>query len=804
MVVVDENSEKGAEKCAEHGVLACLHCLHCLPLSVDSKKKKAKANTNNTNNTNNTTNTNNTNTKLLDTPEDKIDKVFYHLFDNGEQPVTELLRISGIASKKSFSVLKSRISDKLVVTRKEGTTSFYNISEQLRQEIQFKINQKAETLTRQKEEKQRQQSQQQTQDETLAECKEFFSINSKKLSGWIDEKTININFNDLVEYSTEFGEILLSRPEEFIQLLELAIEDNEIFTDLRVRIKNIPKDSKISIENIRSKHLDKLISIDGRVASASPVNTKTINIKFECPSCGTIISVMQISKKIKEPSRCSCGRRGGFKDISKEKIDSQTLIIEDIQELTDNPHSQRISAFAEEDLVNKKNVKKFYPGNEIRIVGILKDVPIVSNSGATLTTSTKAIEINSVEPLETEIKVDSFTKEEKIRIREIASEIDVEGMEKITESFAPDIYGYDYIKKAIMLQACNERNKPKMSSVRNKQNILLIGDPGIAKSVLCKFAVDITPGSRKASGGGSSAVGITASVIKEESSMGGYRIEAGALPLAREILFLDEMNNLSDEDKPRLQEAMSEQIITINKANLHLSLRVTAGILATANPISGHFIDTIDYTKQFNIPSPILNRFDVIFAMRDIPNLEKDEAIADVMIKRERGEIETPYSMDEMKKFFAYVRATPNPELTDKIAKQLKKIYSGSRNQETKNLIINPRFMEALARMIKASAKMRLSKVVEEKDIELAIEILSKSHFKISEYEKFNFKNSGDQEEETPTTHELKEQKQLSATPNNSPIDPENEITPEIEKTFGFSQKPKLKKLLNLNKIGGK
>jgi len=249
----------------------------------------------------------------------------------------------------------------------------------------------------------------------------------------------------------------------------------------------------------------------------------------------------------------------------------------------------------------------------------------------------------------------------------------------------------------------------------------------------------VTPGSRKAAGGGSSAVGITASVVKEEESMGGYRIEAGALPLAKELLFLDEMNNLTDDDKPKLQEAMSEQMISINKANLHVNLKVTAGVLATANPEKGHFVEGIPYNKQFNIPSPILNRFDVIFIMKDIPNKDRDEAIADLMIKRKRGEIKPKYSIDDLKKFFAYVRNSEDPEITDEIANRLKSIYSSSRNKRNSDVIINPRFMEALNRMIEASAKMRLSKVVEEKDIERALDILSESHFKANEYKNFVF-----------------------------------------------------------------
>jgi len=319
-------------------------------------------------------------------------------------------------------------------------------------------------------------------------------------------------------------------------------------------------------------------------------------------------------------------------------------------------------------------------------------------------------------------------------------DIEINGLSRLLESFAPDVYGYSKIKEALILQACNCKNKPKLSSTRNKQNILLIGDPGIAKSVLCKYATKITPGSRKASGGGSSGVGITASVIKEEESMGGYRIEAGALPLAKELLFLDEMNNLTEDDKPKLQEAMSEQMISINKANLHLNLKVTAGILATANPIRGHFDDGQSYTKQFNIPSPILNRFDVIFVMKDKPNTTRDKAVASLMIKRKKDEINPPYSIKELRKFFAYVRATPEPKITEEITEKLKDIYATSRKNNNSNMIINPRFMEALNRMSEASAKIRLSNTIEEIDIERAIGILSESHFKVNEYKNFNFK----------------------------------------------------------------
>lgn len=551
----------------------------------------------------------------------------------------------------------------------------------------------------------------------------------------IEGNIITIDFKELLLYNQDLANKLLDNPIEAIEDIKLYYSELGI---LYVRFINLPKIQKRTAEGIRCGDIDRLLKIEGRCVSLSSVRPVITNAKFECPSCGTIISVLQIEKKFKEPSRCSCGRRGGFKIIAKDLQDSSNIILEDLQENTENPNTQRINARIQNWLVNKEHIGVFNLGDEVKITGILRTVESFDRGVPTINLG-YLFEILDAEKKEEEIVIENFTEEDIDKIKEISKTIDEEGMFEISKSFSPDIYGYKHIKNAIMLQACNKRNNPKKSSTRNKQNILLIGDPGIAKSVLCKYAMSITPGSRKAAGGGSSAVGITASVVKEEESMGGYRIEAGALPLAKELLFLDEMNNLTEDDKPKLQEAMSEQMISINKANLHVNLKVTAGVLATANPERGHFIEGMPYNKQFNIPSPILNRFDVIFIMKDIPNKERDEAIANIMIKRKRGEIKPKYSVDDLRKFFAYVRNSNDPEISDEIAKKLKEIYSDSRKHRNVDVIINPRFMEALNRMIEASAKMRLSNQVEEKDIERALDILSHSHFKANEYKNFEF-----------------------------------------------------------------
>lgn len=596
-----------------------------------------------------------------------------------------------------------------------------------------------DNFTKESEKMKKQINEENKAQEESEKLKEEINKSLDELKPTIEGKIITIDFKELLLYNQDLADKLLDNPLEAIEDIKSHYSEIEISD---VRFINLPSTQKRTAEGIRCKDIDKLLTVEGRCVSLSSVRPVITNAKFECPSCGTIISVVQIEKKFKEPSRCSCGRRGGFKIIAKDLQDSSNVVVEDLQDNTENPNTQRISARIQNFLVEKENIGIFNLGDEVKITGILRTVDSFDRGAVTINLG-YLFEILDAEKKEEEILVDNFTDEDLQKIKDMAEIVNKEGMCDICNSFAPDVHGYEYIKNAIMLQACSKRNEPKQSSTRNKPNILLIGDPGIAKSVLCKFAMAITPGSRKAAGGGSSAVGITASVVKEEESMGGYRIEAGALPLAKELLFLDEMNNLTDDDKPKLQEAMSEQMISINKANLHVNLKVTAGVLATANPEKGNFIEGIPYNKQFNIPSPILNRFDEVFIMKDIPNIKRDEAIADIMIKRKKGEIKPKYSIDDLKRFFAYVRNTEEPEVTDEIADRLKGIYSDSRKNRNTDVIINPRFMEALSRMIEASAKMRLSEKVEEKDIERSLGILSQSHFKANEYKNFEL---GDKE----------------------------------------------------------
>lgn len=703
---------------------------------------KNNYNTSNTNNTDNTSNTSNTTKKavlpvlsVLPTLErylelvfkDNIsDKILYFLCKNKEWFTYD--KIAEMIGKKPSNVRQAVGRHKswfLIQTDNTGKTVI--------QVIQQKVDEiigKLEDL--QYKEKQKKEQEKKKKLENLK--KQKFSI---KIEKFIQNKKVKregsfliIDYNDILEHSSELLDFFLDKPQDFIDTI------NERFPqETKVRIINLPHNMKENIENLRKDHLNKFISLEARVTSLGEVKPVISKLTFECPNCGSLISKEQNYRTgiLVEPKGCSCGRKGGFKKHSRKEINSCFVQLEDLQDNTDNPHSQRVKAVLFNGLCNPKIIKNFTPGNEVRVTGILKEIPVFKGGKKTVFINW-IFEINNVELIQKDVNVEEFDEETIKQINELSAKIDSEGFKVLEKSFAPEVYGYGEIKKAIMLQLANKRNNLKNKSIRNKSNILLIGDPGIAKTVLCKYAVKCSSGAREAVGGGSSAVGITASVVKEEDSMGGFRVEPGAMILAKDLLFLDELNNLNEEDKPKLQEGMSEQRVSINKANLHVQMKVTCGILAVANPIHGHFRTDVkeSLAEQFNIPTPILNRFDTVFMMRDEVNDDNDKKIAETMMKRHIGELKPEYSPEFLKKYFAYVRHSEDPTINRDVTDLMREIYSYARKSYG-NVTINPRFFESLTRMSCASAKLRLSKEVEKKDLKLALKILSKSQYSIDE-----------------------------------------------------------------------
>ena len=572
------------------------------------------------------------------------------------------------------------------------------------------------------------------QEELLIEAKSFIDFYKKELGQSLKSgnNVVLIDFLQMSEFSNKIADESLENPEETLRLIELAIEEMGLGNNIRARLFNLSDNQDVKVRNIRSKHLNELLVIEGIIRQASDVRPQVVNAKFECPSCGTIISVLQMEKKFREPTRCSCGRRGGFKLISKEMVDTQRLIIEEAPDmLTGGEQPKRINVFVKEDLVEPKMEEKTTPGARVKVIGILKEVPVPLSTGGLSTRFELAVEANNLIPLEETFEELDISEEDERQILELSQDPKVYA--KLRESIAPSVWGYKEIKETLVLQLFGgiQKEKTDGQKTRGDIHILLIGDPGVAKSVLLLFMANISPKGRYVVGKSASGAGLTASVVRDEY-LKGWSLEAGALVLSNKgLVAIDELEKMDPTERSAMHEAMEQQTVTISKANIQATLKSQTSILAAANPKFGRFDPTQGIPNQIDLPPTLINRFDMIFALRDLPNKINDEKVAThILTEHQKKAKEMLIDKDLFRKYVAYSKQRVKPKLTDEAVEKIKSFYVNLRNKpmrdgfEMRTIPISARQLGSLIRMAEASAKLRLSETVDEKDAEIAINLI--------------------------------------------------------------------------------
>ncbi len=570
--------------------------------------------------------------------------------------------------------------------------------------------------------------------ELMIEAKNFFEFHKKEIGESIrkGKNMIALDFTKLTEFSNKLAEESITNPEETIRIIELALEETGLVTGVLVRFINFPKSQEIKIRNIRSKHLNEMLIVEGIVRQASDVRPQVVEAVFECPSCGTNQRVMQLEKKFREPTRCSCGRRGGFKLISKSMVDTQRLVVEESPEsLIGGEQPKRMNAFLKEDLVEPKMEEKTTPGSRVKIIGILKEVPVPLHSGGLSTRFELAIEVNNIIPMEETFEELDIDEEDEKQILELSQ--DPEIFEKFTKSIIPSVWGYTEIKQSLVLQLFGGVKKVHADGQKSRGDfhILLVGDPGVAKSATLNFMSGISPKGRYVVGKSATGAGLTATVVRDEY-LRGWSLEAGAMVLANKgLICIDELEKMDAQDRSAMHEAMEQQTVTITKANIQATLRAETSVLAAANPKFGRFDPYQPIAQQIDLPPTLINRFDVIFPLRDLPNKKKDEMIASHVLHAHQKEGKKMIIPRELfRKYVAYSKQRINPALSDEAVKEIKKFYVELRNMPVSSegslrpIPISARQLEALIRMSEASAKMRLSETVTAEDSRRAIEIM--------------------------------------------------------------------------------
>lgn len=493
--------------------------------------------------------------------------------------------------------------------------------------------------------------------------------------------------------------------------------------DFGITFSGLEAIPRTKVERLRAKNLDETICIDVKILARSGIKPQVISATFECPTCGARLSVLQVTEDFTEPFRCSCGRRGQFSLFSKEFIDVGTFQADDLSIVS--PIRNSLTGSFTSPLTKVEPLNRLTPGKDVRVFGKLIERQKKNSNGKKSTISNMSLETYAVEELNPDRDIADFSEAEIKKFKSIQDKINEKGIELIVSSFAPDIEGYQKIKEALCIQSAQPRNSLK-SPTRSKSNLLLIGDPGTAKSRLIEFSASINPNSKLGSCGSASSVGITASVDKDPTL--GWVCKPGLVLLARDLCALDEFNLLSEEDKQKLQQCFNERRLTINKADVHAVFDVTCGFLLSANPTHGVFNPLLPVENQFNIFPPILNRIDLVFSIQDRPNREKDTQIATRMQLREQGKISYDHSTEELRDFFTYCRSLPEPSYNEQYNQKIPEEYAELRTKKGEKPQINARIVEALQRLSKGLARLRGSSVCELKDLEGALKLIKESH----------------------------------------------------------------------------
>ncbi|KAG0469240.1 hypothetical protein HPP92_018568 [Vanilla planifolia] len=598
-----------------------------------------------------------------------------------------------------------------------------------------------------------------------------------------------IGMDDLRSYSLDLARRLIRTPGEYIQPISDAL--TEVTRNLDPKFLKEGERvlvgfsgpfgfHRVTPRDLMSSFIGSMVCVEGIVTKCSLVRPKLVKSVHYCPTTSQftsreyrdITSMIGLPTGSVYPTRDDNGNLLVTEYGLCEYKDHQTLSMQEVPENSAPGQLPRtVDVIVEDDLVDSCK-----PGDRVSIVGIYKALPGKSKGSLNGVFRTVLIG-NNVSLLNKEANAPIYSLEDLKRMKEVAKRNDT--FELLGNSLAPSIYGHLWIKKAVILLMLGgvEKNLKNGTHLRGDINMMMVGDPSVAKSQLLRAVMNISPLAISTTGRGSSGVGLTAAVTSDQET-GEKRLEAGAMVLAdRGVVCIDEFDKMNDQDRVAIHEVMEQQTVTIAKAGIHASLNARCSVVAAANPIYGTYDRSLTPTKNIGLPDSLLSRFDLLFIVLDQMDPEIDRKIADHVSRMHRycaegagigsfgkgfryteeddGDVNAPIfvkydrvlhgherkmgkrnknerlTIKFLKKYIHYAKNRIQPKLTDEAADHIATSYAELRDASLNaksgggTLPITARTLETMIRLSTAHAKLKLRNEVLMGDVEAALKVLN-------------------------------------------------------------------------------
>lgn len=607
---------------------------------------------------------------------------------------------------------------------------------------------------------------------------------------------IVVNINDLRKKNNTRAKKLMGKGFEEIAAFQTALK-NLVATNSTDYAKNHEEfhvgfegsfgSKHVTPRTLTSMHLGGLVCLEGIVTKCSLVRPKVVRTFHYCPATKKTISRRYAD--LTSYNTLPTSNAYPTKDEENNPLetefglsvykDHQTLTIQEMPEKAPAGQLPRsIDIVVDNDLVDQCK-----PGDRVQIVGSYRCLPGKKN-GYTTGVFRTVLVANNVKQLSKD-QEPVYSSEDIQKIRTFARKPGA--FDILAKSLAPSIHGHEYIKKAVLCMLLGGREKilANGSRLRGDINILLIGDPSTAKSQMLRYVLYTAPRAVTTTGRGTTGVGLTAAVTKDEES-GERRLEAGAMVLAdRGIVCIDEFDKMSDIDRTAIHEVMEQGRVTVAKAGIHAKLNARCSVLAAANPVFGRYDQYRPPMDNIGMQDSLLSRFDLLFIVLDEMEAENDRRISEHVLRMHRyrnpneqdgeplpinvgAEILSTVDLEkdddeeakmevfekhnallhgkvdhssnkrvtiEFLKKYIHLAKSWKPVLTKKAAERIAEEYARLRNQDQESTDIarttpvTARTLETLIRLATAHCKGRFSRKITEKDAEMAIELVQFAYF---------------------------------------------------------------------------